>query len=273
MVKQASKVRRRKEQFVQKTSTRIWKEIPCSENPYVTERCLCHGYDLQNLMRQRSYVDMIYLLIRGELPTLDQSKLLETLMIGLCNPGPRHPATRAAMNAGVAQTDTAHILPIALLIMGGGYLGGSEVQAAMRFIRRHIRSNPEVVVNNLMEDDNHPNDGDYHIAPGFGTHFGDVDIMPQRVVDILLKLNGAGKFLNWGSYFSAQLNKHRYGWLMPGVAAATFLELGFHPRTGAGLFQLLCGPGLLAHGLELANKPITAMPFVEDQNYLIDESL
>ncbi len=272
MNKRPPKVQRRKEQFAQKVVTRICKEIPFSENPYLAERCLYHGFDSLELIRHRNYVDMIYLLMRGELPTFEQSKLLETLMVGLCNPGPRHPATRAAMNAGVGQTDTAHILPIALSIMGGDYLGGNEVQAAMRFIRRHIRSNPEVVVNDLMENSTPLNESDYHIAPGFGTHFGDVDIIPQRFVDILLKLNGAGEFLNWGSDFAYQLNKHSYGWLIPGVAAATFLDLKFHPRAGAGLFQLLCAPGLLAHGLEFANKPITAMPFVEEECYFIDET-
>ena len=54
-----------------------------------------------------------------------------------------------------------------------------------------------------------------------------------------------------------------------GIAAAVFTDLGFSPRAGAGLFQLLGAPGLLAHGAELANKPVTAMPFVKDENYAI----
>jgi citrate synthase len=33
---------------------------------------------------------------------------------------------------------------------------------------------------------------------------------------------------------------------------------------------LLSAPGLVAHGLEMANKPITAMPFVKDENYVIE---
>ena len=37
--------------------------------------------------------------------------------------------------------------------------------------------------------------------------------------------------------------------------------------TGRSLFQLLAAPGLLAHGLEMANKPLSAMPFVSDDNY------
>jgi citrate synthase len=62
------------------------------------------------------------------------------------------------------------------------------------------------------------------------------------------------------------------GWLSTGVAAAAFCDLGFHPRVGAGLYQLLCAPGLLAHGFELANKPITAMPFLDEEHYVIDQN-
>ena len=54
------------------------------------------------------------------------------------------------------------------------------------------------------------------------------------------------------------------------IAAAVFADLGFQPRAGGCLFQLLGAPGLVAHGIELANKPITAMPFVSDENYAIE---
>jgi citrate synthase len=61
------------------------------------------------------------------------------------------------------------------------------------------------------------------------------------------------------------------GWLNTGVVAAVLVDLGFHPRDGAGVFQLLGAPGLLAHGMELANKPVTAMPYVDDEHYVIEK--
>lgn len=61
------------------------------------------------------------------------------------------------------------------------------------------------------------------------------------------------------------------GWLATGVAAAAFCDLGFMPRAAAGLFQLLCAPGLLAHGVELANKPVTALPWISDDDYVIED--
>jgi len=54
--------------------------------------------------------------------------------------------------------------------------------------------------------------------------------------------------------------------------AAILCELGFQPRMGAGMFQLISAPGIFAHGIEMANKPITAMPFPDDKDYSIESS-
>ena len=41
------------------------------------------------------------------------------------------------------------------------------------------------------------------------------------------------------------------------------------PKFGVALMQLLAAPGLLAQGVEHANKPVTVLPFVGDENYEI----
>ena len=265
-------IQSRNEPFAARTATRIWEEVPSAENPYLSQTCRCHGYDLGDLMRKRSFVDVMYLLLRGELPTIAQRQLFETLLIGLINPGPRHAATRAAMNAGVSKTDTAHILPIALAILGGDHLGGGEVSGAMAFLRRQRREDPNDLATTLLAAGERPREGDWRVAPGFGSRFGGIDPQPRAMADQLLALAGAGEALRWANHFAESLAPVRGGWLMPAVAAAVFLDLGFHPRAGAGLFQIAAAPGLLAHGLELANQPRTAMPFPDDDHYFIEES-
>ncbi len=271
MKKTTVKVQSRNEQFAKKATTRIWREHASAENPYIAEQCLCHGYDLLELMRHRSLVDMVFLMLRGELPTEAQRTLLESLMVALSNPGPRHPATRAAMHAGVGKTDRAHILPIGLSILSGAHLGAAEVENAMRFIRRNRRKPPAQVADQLLGETERPKEGDWHLAPGFGTRFGGIDIMPGKVAAYLLEMEEAGAGLEWSAGFIDSLHQHGIGWLFPGVAAAALLDLGFHPRVGPGLFQLACAPGLLAQGLEMANKPITAMPFVDQEHYFTDD--
>ncbi|MCI5208555.1 MAG: citrate synthase [Candidatus Electrothrix sp. ATG2] len=265
------KEKKRQASFATRIVTRIWDEQPCADNPYLADRCRCHGYDMLELLKKKSYIEILYLLFMGELPTPAQSELLESLFIAFINPGPRHPATRTAMNAGVGKTYSHNILPISIAILGGGHLGGEEVTGAMYFLRKNQQTEPNNTLVDILAEAECPDEGDWHIVPGFGNRFNGIDPMPGKIANKLLSLPGSGKAIAWGNKFASVLKPHGMGWLSTGVVAAVLCDLGFHPRAGAGLFQLLSGPGLLAHGLELANKPITAMPFPDGTHYVISE--
>lgn len=273
---QHAKVRSRNEPFVERVATKIWYEQPSEDNPYIARSALCQGYDLYELMERRSFVEVFYLLFRGDLPTSQDAKILETLMIALINPGPRHPATRAAMNVGIGKTNPQHILPVASAVLGGDYLGGGEIENAMRFFRKQQNTNPLSFYSDISDSLVAAQTGTSkdqeisQIIPGFGTRSGGIEVMAAEIAQRLSKIEGAGKSLVWGCELHSSLKSIGLGWLMTGVAAAVFADLGFQPRAGGALFQLLGAPGLVAHGLELSNKPITAMPFVSDENYVIE---
>jgi citrate synthase len=275
------KVQSRNEPFSARASTRIWAEQPSSDNPYIAIGALCHGYDLFELMDKRSFVDVFYLLFRGELPSAAETQLLQTLMIALINPGPRHPATRAAMNVGVGKTNPLHILPIASAVLGGEFQGGGEVENAMRFLRKYQKTNPsdflkqhpadlQTLAPDVDVSDQSGDETPTSPTPGFGKRHGGIDLMAAGIAERLIKLDAAGEALKWGDEFAKTLAPSGSGWFITGVAAAVFADLGFQPKAGGALFQLLGAPGLVAHGLEVANKPITAMPYVSDANYTIE---
>lgn len=266
-VKPANKPR---EVFADKITTGIWHEEPSAANPYLAERCSCHGYDSLELLRKRSFFDVLYLLFRGELPSPEQASLLEALFVALINPGPRHAASRAAMNAGAGKTDPAHILPIAMAVLGGAHLGGTEVSAAMRFLRKHSAQSALDCARAVLGAATRPAAGDWHPVPGFGSRFGGVDPVLHRAAHHLCDLPGSGAALSWAAEFVAVLSEQGMGWLAPGLSAAVFVDLGFHPRAGAGLFQLVCAPGVLAHGLEFAHRPRTAWPFLDQEHYIME---
>ncbi len=256
--------------FAKRTVSKIWQEEPSKTNPYLVEKCRCHGYELFDLAEKRSFADVLFLLFRGELPTEEESELLEWLLITLINPGPRHPATRAGMNASVSRVNPAHILPISLSVMGGDRLGGGEVMAAMRFMREQQSHDPLLVLEQVVaSSESKATDARDVRIPGFGNRFGGIDPFSQKLADRLIALPGAGSFLNWGQIFTEALSEYNMGWLVPGVLAAALLDLGFDVKAGPGLLQLFSAPGLLAHGLEMASQPITAMPFLDEEHYII----
>lgn len=254
-------VRSRNEPFAEKASTKIWREIPSDDNPFIAAEALCHGYPLTELMQKRSFADVFYLLFRGELPAKAESRLLETLMIGLINPGPRHPAARAAMNAGIGKTNPAHILPVGAALLGGAHQGGGAIEDAMRFIRHQSTQAPDLVAREHLSNK--------MPVAGFGHHYGGVDLLTHGIAKVLVSMEAAGHCLKWGHSFAEHLSTKGQGWLASGLAAAIFVDLGFQPRMACSLFQLLSLPGVVAQGLEQAHKPITAMPFIKDENYVI----
>ena len=268
-------VKKRDETFTDKVKSKICQEIPAPANPYIADRVLWHGYDVIELMRHRSLIDVIFLLMKGELPNALQAGQLEQTLILLANPGPRHSATRSVMNASVSKTNPEHFLPIGLSLLGGEYLGAAEVRDAIKFLRRNMRKDPQHLAGELCHakagisqaegEDNRP-------APGYGTHYSGIDSYARSAAAQLASSFPDNEALAWGMQFAKALETMPAGWLLTGVAAAMFVELGFTPHAGAGLYQLAACPGLLAHGIELSGKPITAMPFVSDENYYYGES-
>lgn len=263
-------VKKRDETFTVRVKSKICQEVPAPENPYIAERVLWHGYDVIELMRHRSLVDVIFLLIRGELPSVLQAHQLEQTLVFLANPGPRHSATRSVMNASVSKANPEHLLPIGLALLGGECLGAAEVRDSIKFLRKNMRKNPEALAAMLCRVTpgvGHTEGEALCPAPGYGSHYSSVDSYAHSVAAQLASAFPKNEALNWGKRFAEAMAPMSAGWHLTGVAAAMFVELGFTPNAGAGLYQLAACPGLLAHGIELSGKPITAMPFASDDNY------
>lgn len=256
---------------VEKASTEIWHEIPSVDNPYIAQKAFCRGYELLELSRRRDYIDILYLLFMGELPDSGQHRLLETLAILLCNPGPRHNATRAAMMAGAGKTQSSHILPISLSILSGAHLGAAEVQASMRFLKENLEEDPVIVACELCEAVNQNLERSEPVAPGFGAIYGGVDLLSKDIANEICNMECAGQAMRWAANFSNELNRYHYGWLSTGIAAAAFVDMNIDSMSGAALYQLISAPGLLAHGLEMCKKSGNPMPFLDQEHYIFED--
>jgi citrate synthase len=240
-------------------TTRICLEEPSADNPYVAERRYLSGYDVVELWRNGSYLDALLVLMVGELPTPAQRRLLEVLLIGLLNPGPRHPAVRAAMLAGVSKTAPEHLLPIGLLTGSGSQGGALEAASAHAFISANLERSAAAVAAHCL-DQQLP-------TPGFGASFGAVEPIWQQLAADLLQVMPHHPVLLWCDAFAGILQRHRQGWLLPGLTAAVGLTLGLGSRETLGLFQLAIAPGVMAQGMEQTHKPISSNPLLRDDQY------
>ena len=256
--------------YVDKTSTEILLEEPSSCNPYIASKQYLYGYDIEELNEKKSYLDVMFLMFKGELPSSDEKKLLERLMIGLINQGPRSSGVRAAMTAGVSKTRYSNLLPIGLSVQSGTINGADEVMHAYKFINQNMERPYDDVAQELERKLHQQPEGDFRVASGIGSVFGGRDLISKKLAESLLKLPQCGKAINWVNDLIECLNNESVGWLPSGLTAATLSDLKFGAREAAGFYQIMLAPAIVCHGLEQTHKPITSMPFVKDEDYFYE---
>lgn len=240
-------------------TTKLCLEQPLPGNPYVTDHRYIAGYDVADLWRGRSYCDVLLLLLLGEFTDPVQTRFLETFLIGLLNPGPRHVAVRAAMLAGVSKTAPEHLLPLGLLTGSGAQGGALEVVNAHAFINDNVSSDPAEFASQCLEGS--------VPTPGFGTEFGAVEPIWQRLAEDLSGIKSDCPVMQWSGRFNQALNHQGQGWRLPGLAAAAGLSLELGARETLALYQLAIAPGVVAHGMEQSHKPISSNPLLRDDQY------
>ena len=243
--------------------TRIWREEPEADNPFAARAAYCHGYDVYGEMIGRArWVDMLYLLLRGEAPTSAQADLLEALAVGLANPGPRDQSVHAAMCGGVGGSTAAASLMAALAVGAGRYCGAREVFDAMTVWEAcgddlaswagEIRDFKTTLVD-VWPEAEHP--------PGFDPYGVSTATIVRQLLTQLVRTAETPR-LTW-------LATHRAGietevglpLTFTGVAAAAFADLGFSTGEGEMLYLLLRLPGAAAHALEQQGYGFKRFPF------------
>ncbi|HEU0198832.1 MAG TPA: citryl-CoA lyase [Burkholderiaceae bacterium] len=245
--------------------TRIWAEETEPGNPFGARAAYCHGYDVYGAMVGNArWVEMLFLLLRGEAPSAQQANLLEALAVTLANPGPRDPAVHAAMCGGVGGSTAASCLMAALAVGAGQFCGAREVYLAMQAWsacgtqlgawQAWIEQPPAPVTGIWPEVAGRPGFDAYAAtSPGI-----------VRAALAALARRSPGPHLPWlAANLSALEAAAGGGVTLTAVAAAALIDLGFAPAQGEMLCLLLRLPGAAAHALEQQDYGHKKFPFFE----------
>jgi citrate synthase len=244
--------------------TRIWQEEAEPDNAFAALSCHCHGYDVYgDLLVHASWIEYLFLLFRGEAPSVEQARLLEGLAIALANPGPRDAAVHAAMCGGVGGSTSASCLMAALAVGAGASGGAREVRLAMEdwLARGTDLALWQTGLAAKPVDD----PADVWPAPGHPAGFDPHGVRcTAPVLQTLTHLSSmdCGTTLAW-----LQANRGALETVaglplaMSGVAAAALHDLGFAPAQGEMLHLLLRLPGAAVHALEQKDYGYKKFPF------------
>ena len=216
-----------------------------------------HGYPIEQLIGNLSFAQMIWLMVRGEMPSKAQGELLDAALMSAVDHGPQAPSIAIARMAATCGVGLNNAMASAVNVLGDVHGGAGEqaVEIYQNIAERMEQgaSLEDAVANELDVFIEH--NGKF--IPGFGHRFHPIDPRAPRLMEVVRKAAGenvvSGKFAAIAERIEEELAE-RKGKRIPmnidGATAVIYAELGIPAPLARGLFCLSRSVGILAHAWE-----------------------
>jgi citrate synthase len=217
------------------------------------------GYAIEELIGNVSFPEMIWLMLRGELPSPAKADLFGAALVAAVDHGPHAPSiaiARMAVTCGVGINNA-----VASGVNALGDVHGGAGQQAMELYLAVAEGAHGVSVD--VAADVHVGERLAEGRPvgGFGHRFHAVDPRAGRLLTLVDAAVARGivdgVYARIGRAVEVALARH-VGRPLPmnidGVTAVVYAELGFPPELARGLFVLSRSVGIVAHSWEQSQQ-------------------
>lgn len=235
------------------------------------DRILVRGYNVVDLAKGHSFGDMLYLLLRGELPPGQEGRLIEAMLVLMAEHSINAPSIHAART--VASCGSPVQTSIAAGISAIGEHHGGAGEACARILQEAITAAaPNVDLDTIARQIVTEARKRGERLPGFGHRFHDPDPRAVYLLALAEELGIAGPHTALAQALVGVLHAET-GRSLPlnvdGALAALISDMGFDWRLGKGFFIVARSTGLLAHVHEemTTGKPLKFAP-VAEVNYV-----
>lgn len=211
------------------------------------------GVRIDELMGRLSFGQVVYLVLKGELPSEAQGRLMDAILVSIVDHGATPPSALAARTvaSGGAPLTTA----VAAGIMAISRHHGGAIEDCMRVLleaverqRQSGKDAPTVAAELLAE---------YRAQgkrlPGYGHRVHTDDPRTRRLFALAEELNVAGDYVQM-AHALREAMREALGRDLPmnvdGAIATVLCEMGFPPELGNGFFAISRTVGLVAHVYE-----------------------
>lgn len=220
-------------------------------------RITFRGYPVEDLIGRVSFVEMIWFMVVGVMPTPGQAKLIEAALVSGVDHGPQAPSIAIARMSMTCGGSLNNAMASAVNVLDDIH-GGAGEQAIGLFRDIEQRTNERVDIAGACREGlaawRHAHGP---ILPGFGHRFHQIDPRAPRLMGLVAEAAEAGdvsgRFAAVAKEIETQLGEAK-GRPIPlnidGATAVIFSELGLPAPLGRGLFCLSRSVGILAHAWE-----------------------
>lgn len=218
-------------------------------------RIAIRGHDIQTLIGSKSFVEMIWLMLRGDLPNQGQTNLLEAALVASVDHGPQAPSIAAARMAVTSGLGLNGAMGTAVHMLDDVH--GGAGQQLVEWLSELIGQERIEVMDIGAQINRYQAEVSQYI-PGFGHRFHKpVDPRAPRLMALVAEAEAQG--IVSGIYRRvalrieetlAQMKGKAVPMNIDGATAVIYAELGFAPALARGLFCLSRSVGAMAHGFE-----------------------
>ncbi|EFE66566.1 citryl-CoA lyase [Streptomyces viridosporus] len=228
------------------------------------------GYPVQDLIRRATFVETVWTMVRGSMPSPAQAALLEKALVAAVDHGPQAPSIAAARMAATCGVGLHGAMSTGVGLLGDVH--GGAGQQCVELLQRLVAASTG------GEDDEGADDAGSCAAvplreavaaeiaahrerrsyiPGFGHRFHSHDPRRDPLLEFVREAVDAGvvggRHLAAALELEAQLSAGRERPVpmnIDGATAVIYAELGFTAELARGLFILSRSVGVLAHSWE-----------------------
>ncbi|MGW0903177.1 citryl-CoA lyase [Streptomyces sp. NPDC002853] len=217
---------------------------------------------IQELIGQAGFVEVIWLLLRGELPSSPQAALLEAALVAGVDHGPQAPSIAAARMAATCGIGLNNAIATGVNMLGDGHGGAGQQCVELLTDIRTLHAAGAGWDEAARQTMNRWQERSRYL-PGFGHRFHPRDPRRDPLLDLVDQAIGDGiidgGYLQAALAVESALQQRRAGarpvpMNIDGATAVIYAELGFSAPLARGLFVLSRSVGILAHAWEEAGQ-------------------
>ena len=208
-------------------------------------KIITRGYPQEDFIGEISFSEMVYLLIKGKMPSKKDAKMLETVLVSFCDHGVTPPSTQAARIMASAGSPMHACVSGGLLAFGNHHAGA--IENAMRILQEGVkRSNGDI--ESIAKEIIHEFKESGEKIPGFGHRFHEEDPRVPKIIEIAKKYDCIGLHAELAlTIQSILLEEKRIRMNIDGVNGAILSDMGFDWSFGTGIFMIGRLPAIITH--------------------------